>query len=188
MDTKTLEQEKNELNALINKGITFEIEDTQFEVKKRFFGLLKKRVPVKVRRQFRIEQPTLSTLDRIAAEWIEVAIDEAVIKSDDGMQYARTLAAKHGLRCAKIVAIAVLGSDYLIPKHAGKGVARYDEDVKRLNELTSLFARTITPSQLLQIAMMITTICNLADFMHSIRLMSADRDTMPIRIETNSED
>jgi hypothetical protein len=186
METKALEQEKAELNALINKGITFEVEDTEFEAQKMFYGLFKRRVPVKVMRKFKIEQPTLGTLDRIAAEWIEIAIDDAALKSDDGMQRARTLVAKHAIRAAKVVAIAVLGTDYLIPKYDGR-LARYDEDTQRLEELTALFARTVTPSQLYHLCMLITAVCNLGDFLNSIRLMSADRNTMPVRIEENSE-
>ncbi|NLL67018.1 MAG: hypothetical protein GX236_04875, partial [Clostridiaceae bacterium] len=119
-EKKTLEQEKAELNALINKGIQFEVEDTEFEVKKRFFGLLKKRIPVKVRKQFKIEEPTLGTLDRLSAEWIEFAIDEAALKSDDGMKKAKSIVHNHAIRCARVIAIAVLGSDYLIPT-PGKG-------------------------------------------------------------------
>jgi len=187
---KALEQEKAELNALINKGIAFEVDDTEFEVETRFFGLFKRRVAVTVKRKFKIEQPTLGTLDRIAAEWIEIAIDEAAMKTADGMQRARTLVAQHSIRAAKVVAIAVLGADYLIPKYvsASNGIARYDEDKRRLNELTALFARTLTPSQLYHLCMLITAVCNLGDFLNSIRLMSADRSTMPSRIEENSED
>ena len=188
MDIKKLEQEKAELNALINKGVTFEVEDTEFKVTKRFFGLFKKRSPAKVKRTFKISEPTLGALDRIASEWIEVAIDEAALKGDDGMQRARRLVGKHALRCAKVVAIAVLGSDYLIPKYSVGGVVRYDEDRRRLEELTALFARTVTPSQLYQLCMLITAMCNLGDFMNSIRLMSADRSTMPGRIEENNGD
>ena len=189
MGTKALEQEKAELNALINKGIVFEVTDTVFEVKKRFFGLFKERVAVKAKRQFKIEQPTLGTLDRISAEWIEIAIDEEAMKSEDGMQRARTLVAKHAMRCAKVVALAVLGADYLIAKYvsSSNGIARYDEDTRRLSELTALFARTITPSQLYQLCMAITAVCNLGDFLSSIRLMSADRSAMPSRIEESSE-
>ena len=186
MDIKKLEQEKGELNVLINKGVAFEVEDTEFEVAKGFWGLFKRRVPVRVKRRFKIEQPTLGTLDRIAVEWIEIAIDEAGLKGDDGMQRARTLAAKHAMRCAKVVAIAVLGSDYLVPRYGIDGVVRYDEDWRRLDELTALFGRTVTPSQLFQICMMIIAVCNLGDFLNSIRLMSVDRNTMPGRIEGNN--
>ena len=184
---KTLEQEKAELNTLINKGISFEVEDTEFAVKRRFFGLIKKRVPVKVKRQFKIAEPTLGTLDRLSAEWIEFAIDEAALKSDDGMQKARTLAHEHSIRCAKVVAIAVLGSDYLMPLPGIGGIVRYVEDKKQLEELTALFARQIKPSKLYQLYVLINAMCNLGDFLNSIRLMCADRTTMPIRIEENNE-
>ena len=191
---KLLELEKAELTALINKGVTFEVEDTEFKRQGGLLGLMgrlglgKRRAPVKVRKKFEIKQPTLGTLDRMAAEWIEVVIDEAVLTGKDGMQTARRLVAKHALRCAKIIAFAVLDADYLIPKHAGNGVARYEEDTRQLDELTALFARTITPSQLYQLCTLITAVSNLGDFMNSIRLMSADRSTMPNRIEGNNGD
>ena len=35
-DKKKLEQERAELNTLINKGVSFELKDTEFEVEKRF--------------------------------------------------------------------------------------------------------------------------------------------------------
>lgn len=192
MDTKQLEQEKSELNTLINKGITFEVTDTEFEVKKKFFGLVKKRIPVKVQKQFKIEEPTLGTLDRLSVEWIEIAIDEVQLKGDDGMQQARTLAHEHSLRCAKVIAIAVLGSDYLkpLPNPPHKGVdcgVRYVEDTAQLTYLTGLFARTIKPSNLYQLCVLINAMCNLGDFVNSIRLMLSDRSAMPIRIEENNE-
>lgn len=186
-DIKTLEQEKNELNVLINKGVSFEVDDIEFEERKVFFSLIKKRVPIKVKRKFKIEEPTLGTLDRLSVEWIEFDVDETKLKSDDGMQRARTLAANHSIRCAKVIALAVLGSDYLIPKYTRNGVVRYVEDIERLDELTALFARAIKPSRLYQLYVLINAMCNLGDFTNSIRLMSADRTTMPIRIEQNNE-
>lgn len=188
MDDKVKEllQERKELNTLINKGVTFDVEDVEFQVEERFFGLWKKRVPIKTKRTFKIEEPTLGTLDRLSAEWIEFDIDETQLKSKDGMQHARTMANLHTRRCAKIVAIAVIGSDYLIPKSVHGGV-RFVEDVGRLNELTDLFARTVKPSKLYQLYILISTMSNLGDFLNSIRLMSADRTTMPIRIEENED-
>jgi hypothetical protein len=188
MDTvKALEQEKAELNALINKGIAFEVTDTEWQKKRVFFGLIKRYVPVKVQKQFKIQEMTHGTLDRLSAEWIEFAIDEAQMTSNDGMQRARTLAHEHALRCAKVVAIAVLNSDHLIPKNGKNGVVRYVEDTERLARLTGLFSREIKPSKLYQLYVLINTMCNLGDFVNSIRLMCADRTAMPVRIEENSE-
>lgn len=181
-EAERLEQEKRELNSLINKGYTFEVEDTEFRIEKRFFGLLKKRVPVKVKRQFRIKEPTLGTLDRLSAEWVEIAIDEEKLKGSDGLKVAKSLANRHAKRCARIVALSVLGSDYLIPKYAGNAV-RYTEDDVRLNELTDLFTRTIKPSRLYELTLLINTISNFGDFLNSIRLMQSERTTAPDLVE-----
>ncbi|KAA6300913.1 MAG: hypothetical protein EZS26_002939 [Candidatus Ordinivivax streblomastigis] len=186
-NTKTLEQEKAELNTLINKGITFEITDAESREKRMFFGLIKKYVPVKATKQFNIRELTLGTLDRLSVEWIEFAIDEAALKSGDGMQQARTLACEHALRCAKIIALAVMDADFLIPQCGRDGIVRYVEDTHRLKELTALFARTVKPSQLYRLTMLINAMCNLGDFVNSIRLMCTHRTTMPVRIEANSE-
>ena len=185
-DKKQLELEREELNRIVNNGVTFEVEDVEAMVTKRsFFGLFKKRKLVPVVRKFKIEEPTLGTLDRLSREWVELAIDEESLKGKDGMKNARSLAANNALRCAKVIAIAVIGSEYKIPVTDKNGVVRMREDVKRLNELTSLFTRRIKPSRLYQIYILIQTMCNLGDFLNSIRLMSADRTTMPIRIEEN---
>ena len=186
-EIKTLEQERNELNVLINKGVSFSVIDTGFEEKRVFFGLIKKRTPVKIERSFKIEEPTLGTLDRLSAEWIEFDIDETKLKTDNGIHLVKTLVGSHALRCAKIIALAVLGSDYLIPKLSRNGVTHYVEDTKQLDELTALFARVIKPSKLYQLYVLINAMCNLGDFMNSIRLMYTDRTTMPIRIEQNTE-
>ena len=182
---KKLEQEREELNAMIGKGVTFDVKDVTFDVKKRFFGFLKKRTPKEVTRRFTIHEPTLATLDRLSAEWIELAIDDDAMKSNNGMQIARTMAHNQSIRCAKVVAIAVLGEDRLIPQ-PGKCGTRWVEDTKRLDELTNLFARTVKPSKLYQLVVLINTMCNLGDFLNSIRLMSTERTTMPNRIEEDN--
>lgn len=183
-DIKKLEQERAELNSLINKGVSFEVKDIVFDVKKRF-GIFKQRTPKTIIRKFTIEELTLSTLDRISAEIIEFAIDEAVMKSEDAMKTARGLVSKHANRCARVVAIAVLGEDRLIPRPGKGGTTLWVEDVERLDELTALFARAIRPSKLYQLYVLVNAMSNLGDFLNSIRLMQTERTTMPIRIEEN---
>lgn len=183
---KKLEQERAELNTLINKGVSFEVKDVEFDVVKRWFGLFKKYQPREITRTFKIEELTLATLDRLSAELVEFAIDEAAMKSADGMQRARGLAHKHSVRCARVVAIAVLGEDRLIPVH-GKGGTRWVENTARLEELTSLFARKIKPSALYKLYVLVNAMCNLGDFMNSIRLIMPERTTVPIRIEDDNE-
>ena len=181
----TLEKEKSELNALIRKGVSFEVKDTEVVTEKRFFGLIRKRRLVEVTRKFTIEEPTLSTLDRLSAEWLELTIDEAALKCDDAMVKARPRAHEHSIRCARIVAIAVLGVDRLKCSIKG-GFPHWVEDTEKLNNLTELFARTIKPSRLHQFAVLVNSMSNMGDFMNSIRLWSTtDRTTTPIRIEEN---
>ena len=184
---KILEQEQSELNALINRGVSFEVQDIEVQYKSYLWGLFKKKILVPITRNFVIEEPTLGTLDRLSSEWIEMAIEEETIKGEDGMLQARKMTKKHALRCARVIALAVLGSDLLIPKVSKGGFVRYEEDTKRLEELTRLFARQIKPSELYQLYVLINAMCNLGDFLNSIRLMSADRTTIPIRIEENNE-
>lgn len=186
-EIKKLQQEKDELNTLIGKGVEFTVTDTVFDAEKRFFGLVKKRKPKTITRSFKIDEPTLATLDRLSSEWIEFALDEAAMKSTDALERSRRLVHDHSIRFARIVAIAVLGSERLIAVPVKEGV-KWVEDSARLEELTGLFARSIRPSKLYQIVVLINAMCNLGDFTNSIRLMSSDRTTMPIRIEENNGD
>lgn len=182
-EIKKLQQEKDELNALIGKGVDFSVPDVEFEVEKRFFGLVKKYKPKTVTRSFKIVEPTLSTLDRLSAEWIEFALDEAAMKSTDALERSRRLVYDHSIRFARIVAIAALGEERLVATPVKGGGTRWVEDSAKLEELTGLFARSIKPSRLYQMVILINAMCNLGDFTNSIRLMSSDRTTMPIRIE-----
>lgn len=177
-------QEKEELNRLIQGGITFEIECPAIRSKRGFLGI-PHRERGTVKRTFKIEEMTLSTLDRIAVESIELSIDENAIKeSDDSIATARNIAMKHSRRMARVVAIAVLGSEWESPKFDRNGrIVRYEENTKRIDELTDLFAHTIKPSQLNQLCLAVNAMCNLSDFLNSTRLIATDRTTMPIRVE-----
>ena len=179
---RKLEQERQELNTLIGKGVSFEIKDVEVETQSRFFGLVKKHTRNEVTRKFTINEPTLATLDRLSREWVEFAIDDDALQSADGMNAARTLAHTQAIRCARVIAIAVLGEDRLIPI-PGIGCTRWIEDERKVDELTELFSRTIKPSRLYQLYSVVNTMCNLGDFVNSIRLMCTARTTAPNRIE-----
>lgn len=188
MEEKKLQQEKEELNRLIQGGIKFELECHETRVKRGFLGLPRREI-VTVKKTFTIEEITLSTLDRIGVESIELAIDENAIKNnDDSIEVARKLATRHAIRMARIVAIAVLGSEWETPKVNRGGVIRYEENTKRIDELTRLFAHAIKPSQLNQLCLAVNAMCNLSDFLNSMRLITTDRTTMPIRVEESRMD
>jgi len=105
-----------------------------------------------------------------------------VMKSEAGVNEANKLVYLHNRRMAKIVALMVLGEDYVMMIQQGNRI-RYKNDDKSLDELTDIFSHHIKPSILTQLVTMVNAMSNMGDFMHSIRLMSASRTTMPIRIE-----
>lgn len=182
-----LQQEKNELNALIRNGITFEVKDTEVSVERRWFGLRRKKVARDVTHRFTICEPTLAVLDRLSAEWIEFQIDDEKLQSTDGMARARNMVSTQAERCARVVAIAVLGEECWKPKPHGT-VTIWKEDTERIEELTRLFMRRVKPSKLHQLFVLINTTCNLPDFLNSIRLMQTERTTTPNRIERGNTD
>lgn len=179
-DTNKLELERNELRSLIDKGLSFEVKDVRFE--RRGMWIFRKRKAVEVTRKFTIHELTLATLDRISAEGIEIAIDESRMKGETPLPYARGIMAKHARRCARIVAIAVLNENRLIAKPC-RGGTRWVEDTKELDRLSDLFMRTISPSMLYQLTLLVNSMSNIGDFVNSIRLMQAARTTMPNLIE-----
>jgi hypothetical protein len=182
-----LNAERNELNTLIDKGVNFDIERTIHVRQNGILGIFKKRYAKTEKLQFTIKEPTLSTLDRLSSEQIQLKIDEAVMSSESGVQEAKKMSNDYGTNLARIIALAVLGQDYIKAKKNGSKFS-YKCDDKRLNELTELFFLNIKPSKLLQLAILVNTMSNLGDFTNSIRLMSAARTTMPIRIEENNVD
>lgn len=182
-----LNAERSELNTLIDKGVNFDIERTIYVRQNGILGRFKKRYAKTEKLQFTIKEPTLSTLDRMSSEQIQLTIDEAIMSSELGVQEAKKMTNDHGTNLARIIALAVLGQDYIKTKKNGSKFS-YKCDDKRLSELTELFFLNIKPSKLLQLAILVNTMSNLGDFTNSIRLMSANRTTMPIRIEENKED
>lgn len=184
-DTDKLKQERSELSLLINKGVFIEVSRTVWRKKSGIIGLIGKRHPVSETLKFIINEPTLSTLDRISAEQVELGISEEALATGDVIKEAKLLTREHCRRMAKILALAILGEDYDKCIQTG-GRIRYEHDDKKLEELTELFFVNVKPSRLLKYCIFINTISNLGDFTNSIRLMSAARTTMPIRVEENS--
>lgn len=178
IDDNKVEAERQELNLLINKGLTFEVDRTIYVRKEGISGYFKKRTAKTEKLKFTVQEPTLSTLDRMSAEQLELRIDENVMSTDKGLQEAKKMVHEHGRRMARIIAIAVVGSDSM-QAIGGK----YITNDSRIGELTELFYTSIQPSKLLQLTLLVNTMSNLGDFINSIRLMSAARTTKPIRIE-----
>lgn len=177
-----IEAERKELNLLIDNGVNITVERTCYVKQKGIIGYFKKWEKKVDKLKFTIKEPTLSTLDRIASEQIELNIDEKLLLSDNALIEAKKLTYKHTRRMAKILALAVIGQDYIITRCSGSRI-KNERDDKKLNELTDLFFQTIKPSLLIKYVVLVNQMNNYGDFTNSIRLMSASRTTMPILVE-----
>lgn len=172
---RALQQEQAELRHIINHGLDFEAEVTVMRRPGGFLGRLRPRRAVREKRAYHIDEPTLATLDRLSALWVDMAIDETRLGQGDYLSTAKRLAGQEARKLARVVAVAVLGERlYTLPGHR--------EDTRELDRLTAEFFHALKPSELLNLGIAITTLSNLGDFINSIRLMSATRTTDP---ETN---
>jgi len=178
---EALEKEQNELRLMIEKGVTFDVEVTHYRRKPGFFGFFRKREKVTEKKVFSIQEPTLSTLDRLSALWLQMEIDETKLQEADYLNAAKKMARKEANRLAEVVATAVLGEDYYTAIDKG-GYYKRTENKKELQRLTSFFLHTIKPSDLFTLAVLITNVSNLGDFINSIRLMSATRTSDPTHL------
>lgn len=179
--------EKKELDILNERGVKIEIERPIYKRAPGIAGYFKKRVRSIEKLEFTIQEPTLSTLDRIASEQIDLELNEDALNSEQGVFEAYQIVKSNGRKMARILAYAALGQDYAKTKVDGS-TTRYEYDDKKLDELTDLFLHTLNPPTLLKYVLKTINLSNLGDFTNSIRLMSPARTTMPIRIEQNKKD
>lgn len=185
-DKERLNAERKELNLLIGRGISFDVKRTVYRRRPGLLGIFRGKVPVPEVVSYRIQEPTLSTLDRMSALQVDLDINEDAMRSEGALREARHMTGAHSRRLARIVATAVMGQDY-VQIHQKGGRTVYLNDDAGLDELTDILFNGLAPSQLAELVIYINTISNLGDFCNSIRLMSAVRTTMPIRVEENKE-
>lgn len=178
---EALELEQSELRLMIQEGVTFDVNVTYYRRKPGFWGYFRKREKVTEKRVFKIEEPTLNTLDRLSALWLQMEIDETRLQEADYLNAAKKMANKEAKRLAEVVATAVLGEDYYTAFDKG-GYFKRTENKQELKRLTSLFLHTVKPSELFTLAVLITNVSNLGDFINSIRLMSATRTSDPTHL------
>lgn len=175
---EALTREQTELRKMIGEGVTFDVEITHYTRKPGFWGFFRRREKITETRAYKIKEPTLATLDRLSLLWLQMEIDETKLGDDDYLRTARALASKEAAKLAEAVAVAVLGEDYYIATYDGTTYRR-KEDKKALRDLTRLFFHTLKPSELLTLAIIVTNVSNLGDFVNSMRLMSAARTSDP---------
>lgn len=176
---KNLEREQDELRHMINQGLNFDVEVSYSRRRPGFFGRFRKHEKITEKRAYTIKEPTLATLDRLSALWIQMEIDETKLGEADYLATARSLAQQEARRLAEVVAVAVLGEDYYDTEER-RGSFQYKPNEARLQTLANTFFHSVKPSDLFTLAVLITNVSNLGDFISSIRLMSAARTSEPI--------
>lgn len=163
---------------MINQGLTFDVEVSYKRRRPGLLGFFRKRETIKEKRVYTFYEPTLATLDRLSALWVQMEIDETKLGDGDYLATARQLANREARRMAELVAVAVLGED-LYDTTEKRGIFQYKPNEARLKKLTNTFFHSVKPSELFTLAVLITNVSNLGDFISSMRLMSAARISEP---------
>lgn len=161
-----LTAEQQQIDALINRGIEFNVPKRGWE----------RRLSRKKERSFAIEEPYLAVLDLLADEFIKMELDEEELKANPE-SVSNRIVKEHAKRLARIVAIAVLNHRTCI--HLTKYKWAYNRPL--IERYTRYFLTRVKPSKLLQIASIIGQISNVGAFITSIRWTSGAmiRTTLP---------
>lgn len=175
------EIEREELRLLIQQGVKFDVKRKELRRLPGLKGFFRKPEIREVTETFELKEPTLSTLDRLSAVWLEIDINEDGLTGGTlaTIQEAKYIAHRNVKKAALIVAIAALGEDYYINEVDSRGRIKQREDKAELQRLTTLFFHSVKPSQLVELANTVTTVSNLPDFIGSMRLMKGARQTKP---------
>ena len=165
-------QEKTEIQVLLNKGYQFKI---RYTVPPRGIRKWLGARPKTEVRVFEIKQPTLAVLDLATEKLLTLKITETD-KSENVDTHIHA-AAKTATDCAEtmseIIAIFALGEECF--NFNGRA---YSYDEKKVKNLANLFFHTVKPAEMKTIISAATALANLPDFLISIRLTGASRTTM----------
>jgi hypothetical protein len=161
-ELKRRELERRELNLLVSAGHCFDV------------------VSEGRKRTFEIHEPTAWVLDCLSALWLEMDMDEEVLKDNEVyLTESKRLVNENAFRMARVVAVAVAGDTYSF--NPGVRWVRRLFHRAKVERLTRLFYHTLRPSKLLELSYYILAISNIADFLNSMRLLSGARTTIPIK-------
>lgn len=162
-------QEKKEINVLLNKGFDYIIRTR--ETKGGFLRKAEKEKIIKLE----FKEPTLAVLDVVSDKYLQLNITEP--KEDDADTSNRLRAVQftvhdNAAKMAEIIAIFALGENCF--NFDGR---RYEYDDARVTSLADVIYHNVTPTEMLKIISALTALSNLPNFLSSIRLTGASRTT-----------
>lgn len=168
-----MNQEVNELNLLLNRGVQVTLrykEDTR-----KSWQFWRKKSIKTTERKLVFKEPTLAVLDRVSLEILNLDFDEKKILSDKSsvvIEEGRRIAYKSCKTLARIIAIFALGENLFVNSKNG-----IEEDSQELEKLTKIILLCIEPSKMEKLISCLTSLSNIVSFINSIRLLTAARTT-----------
>lgn len=117
---------------------------------------------------YEIYHPTLAVLDLLSSCWLNINIPDEISSITEVNKLMC-----HASDMAKVVAIMCLGEDCFNQKRNGA----YEVNKKKIEELTNIMAHGLQPAQLIEVAKAVTSLCDMPNFINSMRLMCASRTT-----------
>lgn len=186
-DKDTVAVQMREADRLCDKGIHIDLQEVPRVAQPTAWRRLLERLhlahPAEVPpTRITIYQPTLATLDRIRPLMLEMSetLRELDKAGDDTILNVAKRSTIYAGTMALIVAHLALGEDYYL-YNPERGT--YKPDDHALRTLQAHLLHALTPATLAQLLQATLAVCNLADFITSIRLMAAETETVSGRIE-----
>ena len=175
MEDNTIELQEREQQRLCDCGFHFSVTRKIRRRAKDIRRFFKKAATEEETLTFRVYQPTLSTLDRMAPYMLHFQRYEDMVKEtpDERLLDVSKATIVEAKNMAKLLAVMVMGEDYFVFDRG-----RYHADEKGLAELETIFRNHVTPAKLFNLCEACLSVANLADFTNSIRLMAAETDSM----------
>lgn len=167
-------QAKQELELLLNRGVTLTLSYKELEPRKpwRFW---RKRQLVDKSITLTFKEPTLAVLDRVSLEIENLQFNEKRLLSADMevvIDEGKRIAYGSARTLARIAAIFALGEKLFIKRDR-----TFFEDEKELDRLAEIIMNSLEPSKLEKLISCLTSLSNIASFINSIRLIAAVRTT-----------
>lgn len=164
------------MDYLLGRGIKITVEDVRYERKSRWFHPEEIKETVEID----IQQPTLGALDLINFYLQDVELDEDRLTNSATNPYPelRRLSRRNLHNLAMAVAVATLGRESFVKTRNG-----YKEDRRKVIKRAEWLTMNLTPDKLLEVAQAVSVMCNLSDFLNSIRLLRIAPDRIEATVE-----
>lgn len=160
---------RRELDWLLDQGVKITLDGTRYE-RGRWPWSRPKEVREKI--VYELQQPTLGCLDLINYYVGDIAIDETSLHDTvNPFPELRRLGRKHTRNVAMAMAVAVLGRRAFVRTWRG-----YRPDNALIRRTAEEIVHSTTNSNLFEMARALSVMCNLSDFLNSIRLMQVAPD------------